>query len=522
MTASPTPKSSGLPSSEQGLSAAEKALLTLIIGQLALWSLIPWLVNNNLPLDVIREGLSWGREWQLGYHKHPPLPSWMVNGAFEMLGDLGPYLLSQLSIITAYLFIFLLGRRILSEEAALLATMITAAIFYYNWPTPEYNHNIAQIPLWAMAIYGLHRAFIGGKPWGWYLTGLAMALGILSKYTILLLGPVIFFYMLAAPEARRQFLSPHPYLAAIMAVILISPHLYWLIEHDFLPFRYYEGRSASEAPDLLKRLLNPLKFLLAQIADHLPTLLAMSLAGLLTKNSLRHSATDGGAPPEHRRDGTTDQNRRFLLIFLAGPVLLAAIWSLITGDKLRSMWGAPLWSLSAITALYFLNPPVSGAAFHSATKRLLAFLALIPLIYGAAALITPHFSKKPSRTNWPASEMSAYFTEQWQKNASCPLTIISGDNWLTGLIAHRLSPRPSVLIDGNLTISPWVTKSEIREQGMLIIWQAERERPPQPVKTPAMHEVSGTAEFPWPRNQNQPPLSLQWQMQIPETCQNTH
>jgi hypothetical protein len=35
--------------------------------------------DASLPLDVVSDGLSWGHEWQWGYYKHPPLPSWEVE-----------------------------------------------------------------------------------------------------------------------------------------------------------------------------------------------------------------------------------------------------------------------------------------------------------------------------------------------------------------------------------------------------------------------------------------------------------
>ena len=39
---------------------------------LVVWTLIPSISNNNLPLDTI-EALAYGNELQLGYDKYPPL-----------------------------------------------------------------------------------------------------------------------------------------------------------------------------------------------------------------------------------------------------------------------------------------------------------------------------------------------------------------------------------------------------------------------------------------------------------------
>src|SRR5215469_9198868 len=71
-------------------------LALLIAAQLVFWTFIPLMLATSLPLDVVSDGLSWGHEWQWGYYKHPPLPSWTVELFFEWLGDAGPFLLSQI------------------------------------------------------------------------------------------------------------------------------------------------------------------------------------------------------------------------------------------------------------------------------------------------------------------------------------------------------------------------------------------------------------------------------------------
>jgi hypothetical protein len=42
------------------------------------WTALPTLLYPNLPLDLI-EALMYGREWQLGDDKLPPLPWWLVE-----------------------------------------------------------------------------------------------------------------------------------------------------------------------------------------------------------------------------------------------------------------------------------------------------------------------------------------------------------------------------------------------------------------------------------------------------------
>ena len=64
-----------------------------------MWTILPSLLYPNLPLDLI-EALTYGREWQLGYDKLPPLPWWLVEIVYRLGGaDFAYYLLAQLCVL---------------------------------------------------------------------------------------------------------------------------------------------------------------------------------------------------------------------------------------------------------------------------------------------------------------------------------------------------------------------------------------------------------------------------------------
>ena len=62
--------------------AAFAAFLALHV---TVWTALPTLLYPNLPLDLI-EALTYGREWQLGYDKLPPLPWWLVELVYRTVG----------------------------------------------------------------------------------------------------------------------------------------------------------------------------------------------------------------------------------------------------------------------------------------------------------------------------------------------------------------------------------------------------------------------------------------------------
>ncbi|TAK93442.1 MAG: hypothetical protein EPO09_12670, partial [Aquabacterium sp.] len=94
-----------------------RTALFLLMLHLLIWTALPLLVSRNLPLDVI-EALAWGREWQWGYYKHPPLSGWLAE-----LARLGPanwslFLLAQLMVTGGMAASWLLGRELLGTRLA--------------------------------------------------------------------------------------------------------------------------------------------------------------------------------------------------------------------------------------------------------------------------------------------------------------------------------------------------------------------------------------------------------------------
>ena len=122
---------------------------------LILWTLIPSLTNNNLPLDTI-EALAWGSNLDWGFNKHPPMSAFMVEIFYSIFGsnDWAYYLLSQIFIIFSFFVIFQFSKEILNNEIlAFISVLLLEGIYFYNFTTPEFNVNVCQIPFWALTVY---------------------------------------------------------------------------------------------------------------------------------------------------------------------------------------------------------------------------------------------------------------------------------------------------------------------------------------------------------------------------------
>ena len=71
--------------------------------------------------------------------------------------------------------------------------------------------------------------------------GIALGLGLLSKYTIAILGPAALAFCLADRHSRTWFLRPQPYVAVLIAAALFAPVVCWNFTNDWASFRFQGG-----------------------------------------------------------------------------------------------------------------------------------------------------------------------------------------------------------------------------------------------------------------------------------------
>ena len=247
--------------------------LGVVLGLHALvWTALPTLLYANLPLDLI-EALMYGREWQLGYDKLPPLPWWLVEAAYLITGqDWSYYLLAQLAVCAALAVIYLAARPLIGGTGALVAVLIVDGLHYLNYTSAKFNHDVVQLPFWALAGYALHRALRKGQIVDWLLLGIAVGMSLWAKYFVVVLVAPMVVFALIDRDARKCLVTPGPYIAAAVALVIMAPHLIWLVRNDFLPFAYAEHRAVLSR-GWYDHLWHPFEFAASQLFFLIPSLL---------------------------------------------------------------------------------------------------------------------------------------------------------------------------------------------------------------------------------------------------------
>src|SRR5215203_4567522 len=239
------------------------------------WTALPAVYFLNLPLDII-EGLLYGREWQLGYDKLPPLPWWLLEATYRLFGpDLFFYALSQASIVATFALIWLMARQLVGPVGALVAILFIDGLHYYTFTAPKFNHDVIQLPFWALTGYAYWAALRHGKTVHWMLLGCGIGMAVWAKYFVVVQAAPLALFALFDREARKSLATPGPWIAIAVALVAMSPHLVWLVQNDFLPFAYAEARAVhfKGARDYL---IKPSRFVMSQLGVLVPSFLIVA------------------------------------------------------------------------------------------------------------------------------------------------------------------------------------------------------------------------------------------------------
>ena len=460
-----------------GLVAASAAL------QVMVWTVTPALINSAPPLDVV-ESYMWGREWVLATYKHPAMPSWVLEGSRVLAGGaMGwpAYLASQLFIATTFALVFIFGRDIWGSRRAATGVLLLAALPAYTWLSPEFNHNIALLPFWAGIVLALWRAIERGSTLWWSALGALAAAALYAKFTTATLLVSAAVWIIWDRKARRSLATPGPWLGLAVFVLIAAPLAIWLIEHRYAPLAYASERAKLGRDPHLQ------PFLWGSLANFLAVIVGLWVAGLLT----RRQGT--GGPSSTMVD---PRPLRFVGVLLFGPLLLTLILATATGSGLRSAWSNSMFNLVGLFAIGLLSERADGATLKRLMRFAVALAVLFPL--GYATVFGPFFytPNKLARVQWPQADIANRFQSIWSTaTGGLPLRIVTGRNWVAGLVGLTAPAKPSILNSGRLDWSPWVSQERIDREGMLIVWDGAETKLPASLEPYRGLHPAGTERF---------------------------
>jgi 4-amino-4-deoxy-L-arabinose transferase-like glycosyltransferase len=444
------------------IEAVERRPRTAFAGFLLLhglvWSALPSLLYFNLPLDVI-EALTFGREWQLGYEKLPPMPWWLAEATWRLFGyDASLYVLCQVAVIVAFVAVWMTARPLLGTVGALAAVLILDGVHYLNFSSVKFNHNVIELPFWAFAGFAFWAALRRNTLGYWVLLGVTLGLAWWAKYFAVILVAPLALFLLLDPEARHRLASPGPWLAAMVTLIVVAPNLYWLFIHGSQPFGYAEARAAAPS-GALDHLKHPLSFIAGQVLAVVP---ALFIAAPLFRRT-------GKRQPRPNADAF---DRRIVTLLAFGPSAALLIFSLLSGRTTQASWGHPLWLFLGVWLVMWAPSSLD----RDRLAQLAGLWALVFVLFAAAFaadyLVLPHFDHRYRAAFFPGDRLSAAITQRFEQATGKTPAYVIASMWDGGNVAHYSPqrPQPRVLVDGDPAYTPWIDLDDLRIRGAVLVW----------------------------------------------------
>ncbi len=434
-------------------------VLALVLGlHLLVWTILPILLCRNLQLDLV-DDLALGKEWQLGYWKHPPLPWWVAELAYRLTGQIDAvYVLGPLAAVICLYAVWLLARETLGACAGLIAVLALEGVHFYNFSAVKFAHDQMQLPFWAFTGLFFYRALKRGRAFDWLLAGAFLAGAFWSKYAAFVLAAALFLFLLADPQARRAWRTPGPYLMAAAFAVVIAPNVWWLFGHDFLPFQYVDAR-AKVAVHWYQYVAFPLRWIGSQALDLAPA------AGLI---ALLYA---GGKVAERKVADGAAFDRRYVTWLALGPFLVTTAIAAVLGRLVIAMWGYPLWSFAPLAALMWLKPVADTVPLRRFAAAFIAVFVAVPVIYAAVEIGEPFVRDRPKATQFPGKVFAAMVTRDWHRRYGTRLVYVGGSEFAANNVAVYSPDRPHVIVHAELKLSPWIDKAALRRHGAVLVWE---------------------------------------------------
>ncbi|MEN5066683.1 glycosyltransferase family 39 protein [Achromobacter aegrifaciens] len=416
------------------------------------------------PTDNI-EQLTWVRSLEWGYYKHPPLPTWLLWPAVQLLGWSAwtSYIVGALCTLGAFALLWRWLRGMRGSGHARAALLAGLCITFYNGRLHFYNHEIVLIPLAVGCAVACWKAWTTRRIGWWIVLGVCLGLGALSKYQSAVTGAAVLVFWLSQRGWRDSMHRFGLQVAGLTALAVFAPHLWWLAYNGFEPLNYAMTSSLAAGLPWVQRAAEVARWWGDQMLNRaLPAWVFLGVLCWLARRRAAVAAVTADAPPR-------DAGRAILLSFGFTPLVFVSIMTLASGSHVQLHWGTPYLLFMAPAMMELMR----GGVWERVRPRdAVAVFALVQaLLMVRVGLTSPGgagLARKASDWRYFDSRALALAVHEPAKAAlGGPVRVISGPPAEAGALALRLPEQPLVLIDGQLRFSPWVPKDVAEACGAL-------------------------------------------------------
>ncbi len=438
-----------------------KLLLIVPAVHVFVWILLPTLLEGSLRLDAA-EGMTDGSEWQLSYPKHPPFSEWLTAIAWYAGPARYPalYFIAQMLAVGS---VVIISRWMLSrfDAASAFLVLIAGLVSPFATYIPiQLNHNIGVMPFWALILVSGWAAFNTDRIIIWVAFGFSVGFGLWAKYSVLHLVAPLGLVFFIIPDWRRRLMGAGPWIAALVAILIILPHAIDVWMKGGSTIKYASQHLHLTPREVFGFSFNMLmNFAIMLLFASIPFIVASGVRGFF-------AAAYRALNPE-----TASSKDLFLAAVTFGPMLLVAA-SPVFGIRPRPLWITPV-IVPMIAWLGNVYSYVEKPKLHRALW-VAAILWVIFVIDYMSTILVPIQNNKVQYSNIDHKKISRIARDYWRENGSGRLFyIVTTDRQRSihaaGSIAFDLPQRVHVFNRADIQFSPWIRPNDVTRRGALVV-----------------------------------------------------
>ena len=274
----------------------------------------------------------WSRHLAVGYSEHPPMVAVLIRAGTELFGitPFGVRVGSVICGVVAAWAVTLAARTVAEREAGDVAAIVLTAMPVMSGAFLLATPDAPLLAFVALTLLCTARAIVAPERaaatlW-WVGAGLAAGLAMASKYTAVLVPLAVLLAMSVLPSLRRALSTPGPYVAVLVASVVMLPVLHWNAGHDWVSFRTQIVHGLNKSGGAAWR--RELELIGGQVLVVSPILFVLTFVA--------------GARAA-REDGRIAR----LLAFVVAVVGAFFAWS-ASRSRVEANWPAPAWIAAAI------------------------------------------------------------------------------------------------------------------------------------------------------------------------------
>jgi len=179
---------------------------------------------------------NWAQDLAFGYYSKPPLLAWILAGTRHICGD-GEFCTrapAPVMYFVTSLLVYATARRLYDDRTAFWAGLLTALTTGVVFSARVIATDVPLLMFWSLALLAYTRLLSAARPgWG-LLLGVALGLGLLSKFAMIYFLAGMLLSAIVSRRARIVLRSGAFLIALAVTTLLVLPNLVWNATHRFV------------------------------------------------------------------------------------------------------------------------------------------------------------------------------------------------------------------------------------------------------------------------------------------------